>query len=54
MRVLRKPKSGEGYKARFSNVKSSIPKPMPRNAPVSRISDGYSRASVTSTARSRQ
>ena len=51
VRVLRKPKSGEGYKARFSNVKSSIPKPIPRNAPVSRISDGYSRASVPSTAR---
>ena len=51
VRVLRKPKAGEGYKARFSNVKSSIPKPMPRNAPVSRVSDGYSRVSVPSTGR---
>ena len=51
VRVLRKPKSGEGYKARFSNVKSSIPKPIPRNAPVSRVSDGYSRVSAQSTGR---
>lgn len=30
VRLLSKPKAGEGLKARYSNAKSSIPKPMPR------------------------
>lgn len=32
VRVLTKPSPGEGIKNRFSNVKSSIPKPMPRKS----------------------
>lgn len=30
VRILTKPKAGEGLKARYSNAKSSIPKPLPR------------------------
>lgn len=32
VRVLTKPNPGEGIKNRFSNVKSSIPKPLPRKS----------------------
>lgn len=52
-RVLVKPKAGGGYKSRFSNVKSSIPKPIPRTSSVSssRMSEDSLRLSYVSSTR---
>lgn len=52
-RVLVKPKAGEGFKARFSNVKSSIPKPIPRSSSIShsRLSSDSLRLSYVSKSR---
>ena len=52
-RVLVKPKAGEGFKSRFSNVKSSIPKPMPRASSLShsRLSEDSLRLSYLSATR---
>ena len=52
-RVLIKPKAGEGFKSRFSNVKSSIPKPIPRTSSIShsRLSEDSLRLSYVSATR---